>query len=176
MFKEEREELKFCWDDLGDIQQGRPNLGDTTTVTAYRLMQYTLRDVLIRRLGPEAAGAIFYEAGKKAGHEFCRNILDRSQDFNRFFSQVQQKLKEHKMGVFRVEDSDPDHMKLTITVAEDLDCSGLPMCEETVCDYDEGFIAGLMEAYTQKPFDAREVDCWASGARVCRFKAARQKD
>ena len=45
----------------------------------------------------------------------------------------------------------------------------LPVTNETVCNYDEGFIAGILEAYTGKKYDVREVDCWASGDRVCRF-------
>jgi predicted hydrocarbon binding protein len=56
-----------------------------------------------------------------------------------------------------------------LTVAEDLDCSGLPCTNEVVCQYDEGFIAGVLEAYTGQAFNAKEIDCWASGDRVCRF-------
>ncbi len=62
-------------------------------------------------------------------------------------------------------------MKFVLTVSEDLDCSGLPVSGETVCDYDEGFIAGILNEYTQIEFDVKEVDCWASGGRVCRFTA-----
>ena len=46
MFKEERDYNKFSWEDIGDIQQGRPNLGPMVPVTAYRLLQYTMRDCL----------------------------------------------------------------------------------------------------------------------------------
>jgi predicted hydrocarbon binding protein len=56
-----------------------------------------------------------------------------------------------------------------LTVGQDLDCSGLPVTNETVCNYDEGFIAGILEAYTGKKYEVREVDCWANGDRVCRF-------
>lgn len=72
MFKEDRQELQFSWNDLGNIREGRPNLGDTTSVTAYRLMQYTLRDVLIKQFGPQAAGNIYYEAGKKQEQHFVK--------------------------------------------------------------------------------------------------------
>ncbi len=51
MFKEERHAGMFSWKDLGDIREGRPNLGPMTTVAVYRLMQYTLRDTLILRYG-----------------------------------------------------------------------------------------------------------------------------
>ncbi len=55
----------------------------------------------------------------------------------------------------------------TLTVAEDLDCSGLPMIDEEICVYDEGFIAGLLLAQTGVEFSVKEVDCWCSGDRVC---------
>ena len=47
MFKTERETYQFKWQDIGDIEKGRPNLGNLMNVAVYRLMQYTLRDVLI---------------------------------------------------------------------------------------------------------------------------------
>jgi uncharacterized protein len=67
MFKENREESQFTWSMLGDIEAGRPNLGPTMHLAVYRLMQFTLRDVLIRDLGVETADRLFFEAGKKAG-------------------------------------------------------------------------------------------------------------
>jgi hypothetical protein len=57
-------------------------------------------------------------------------------------------------------------------VAEDLDCSGLPVSGDTVCEFDEGFIAGIFREYAGEEFSAREVDCWASGERVCRFEVS----
>ena len=48
MFKEEREQLQFSWKDLGNIEEGRPNLGLMVPVFFYRLLQYTIRDVLIK--------------------------------------------------------------------------------------------------------------------------------
>jgi predicted hydrocarbon binding protein len=54
-------------------------------------------------------------------------------------------------------------------VSEDLDCSGLPVYGETVCDFDEGFIAGIFHVYTGKEFIVKEIDCWSTGDRTCRF-------
>ncbi len=84
---------------------------------------------------------------------------------------LQQKLKELNIGVLRVEEADLEKLALVLTVAEDLDCSGLPVGGDTVCDYDEGFIAGVLEVYTGTAFNVKEVDCWATGGRVCRFSA-----
>ena len=55
MLKEERDELKFDWSMIGNIGEGRPNLGHTMDVSIYRLMQFTLRDVLINEFDAETA-------------------------------------------------------------------------------------------------------------------------
>jgi predicted hydrocarbon binding protein len=57
-------------------------------------------------------------------------------------------------------------------VAEDLDCSGIPVCSEEICTYDEGFISGIMLEFTGKRFNVKEIDCWCSGGRVCRFNVS----
>jgi len=175
MFKEERNYNKFTWRDLGDIERGRPNLGLTVPVLAYRLLQYTLRDVLITESGVDKANDIFIKAGRLAGVQFCENLLNRELGFNEFIAQLQQVLKEQVIGILRIEKADMENMRFTLVVAEDLDCSGLPFTDEVVCQYDEGFIAGIFEAYTGKPFSVREIDCWASGERVCRFVAREVK-
>lgn len=169
MFKEERQNYKFTWQDLGDINTGRPNLGSQVSVRVYRLLQYTLRDVLIAELGVDGANAILIKAGWQAGFHFCINMLDRNMGFNEFIAQLQRILKEQAIGILRIEHVDLENMHFVLTVSEDLDCSGLPCTDEVVCKYDEGFIAGLLEAYTGKSFSAKEIDCWASGDRVCRF-------
>ena len=169
MFKEEREESQFEWSMLGDIEGGRPNLGPMVHVSVYRLMQYTLRDILIRDYDVEQADRIFFEAGKKAGQEYCENLLSAQTDLKGFFADLQRTMKELGIGIFRVESSDPEKGSFVVTVAEDLDCSGIPLCSEEICTYDEGFIAGLLLAYSGKDFQVKEVDCWGSGGRVCRF-------
>lgn len=172
---EDRSRYSFYWKDLGNLEKGRPNLGPTMNVSSYRLMQYTLRDVLITQLGDAKAREMFVEAGKLAGSEFCRNLLDTDLPFSEFVVHLQEKLKALSIGILRIEKADLEKMELVCTVVEDLDCSGLPVIGETVCDYDEGFIAGILNTYTGKEFIVKEIDCWASGATVCRF-VARLKD
>jgi predicted hydrocarbon binding protein len=171
MFKEERDELKFDWSMIGNIGEGRPNLGNTMDVSVYRLMQFTLRDVLIKQFDVETADKIFYEAGRHAGQEFCKKMIAQRDDFNEFVVELQELLKKLKIGILRVEKSDLEKMNFILTIAEDLDCSGLPVSDETICKYDEGFISGLFSEYTGKRFNAAEVDCWCSGDRVCRYRA-----
>ena len=176
MFKEERDHHEFKWDDLGDLEKGRPNLGLTVPILVYRLLQYTFRDVMITELGVKKTNDIIIKAGRLAGRQFCENMLNRDLDFNEFVSQLQSVLKEQSIGILRIEKADLDQMRFTLTVAEDLDCSGLPASDEVTCQYDEGFISGIMEAYTGKSFQAKEIDCWASGGRLCRFDVRMQGD
>ena len=169
MFIEERDHCRFSWGDLGDIETGRPHLGPMAPVFVYRLLQYTVRDVLIQEFNVETANALFFKAGQMAGEHFCQNILDRNLPFNKFVAQLQERLKDLKIGILRMEEIDFESLDMTLTVAEDLDCSGLPLSNEVICVYDEGFISGVLRAYSGRDFHVREVDCWATGDRVCRF-------
>lgn len=161
----------FSWEDLGDLGIGRPNLGDETSVTVYRLMHFTFKDVLSKELGLEQTRKLLVAAGKLAGREFCRNVLDPGLPFAEFIADLKEKLIALKVGVLRIEEADLEALRFTLTVSEDLDCSGLPIFGDSVCDYDEGFIAGILNAYTGKEFAVKEVDCWATGDRTCRFTA-----
>ena len=159
----------FDWEDLGNLVEGRPNLGDQTSVLVYRLLQYTFKDVLSKEIGKQKAVELFVKAGLLAGKEFCSHVLDKSLPFEEFVADLKEKLVDLKIGVLRFEQTDKENLKFIVTVSEDLDCSGLPIFGESVCDYDEGFIAGIFEVYAGKPFIANEVDCWATGDRTCRF-------
>ena len=161
----------FRWEGLGNVGEGRVTLGLEMPVLIYRLFQYTLRDILTRELDSEQAADIYRAAGHLAGKQFAEHVLDLSGDFDFFITNLQRVLNELKIGILRVESSDLDNLHFILTVSEDLDCSGLPITGQTVCDYDEGFIAGILEAYSNVKFDVIEIDCWSSGDRTCRFDA-----
>ena len=162
----------FKWDSLGDIKNGRGDLGEEMPVIVYRLMQFTLLDALSSELGLVKANDFFRKAGYLAGMEFAKNVLSLDKEFDAFVSHLQEALKLLKVGILRMEFFNPEDGSIILTVAEDLDCSGLPITNESVCVYDEGFIAGILEAYTGKKYNVRETDCWATGDRVCRFNAS----
>jgi uncharacterized protein len=162
--------LFFCWEDLGNLEIGRPHLGLMAPVLVYRLMQYSVKAVLAKKLDPEEIRNIFIEAGRLAGEEFCHQFLDTQLTLDKFFMELSKKLEEWKIGILEIEDIEPETLEMTLTVSEDLDCSGLSKRDQTMCDYDEGFLAGILKAYTGKDFKVEEVACWATGDRVCRFK------
>lgn len=171
VFARKQKHSVFSWDNLGDIKGGRGDLGEETPVLVYRLMQYTMLDVLSKEYGEEKANEYFHAAGFLAGSEYAKNALDLTVDLDTFIANLQESLKDLKIGILRMEAIDPETGNMILTVGEDLDCSGLPVTNENVCVYDEGFIAGILEAFTGKKYDVKEVDCWASGDRVCRFTA-----
>ncbi|MHC9542128.1 MAG: V4R domain-containing protein [Vulcanimicrobiota bacterium] len=162
---------QFNWGLLGNIEDGRPNLGSTTRVEVYRLMQFTFRDVLEKQYGTEVADRIFYEAGKTAGVAFYEHMLEPVETFDEFVRKLQEVLKDMAIGVFRIEKSDLEKGEFVITVSEDLDCSGLPDFDYEICRYDEGFIASILEKWSGRPYSVKEIDCWCTGDRTCRFMA-----
>lgn len=149
----------------------RGNLGAELPVAVYRMLEYSMREELVRRFGRETQIDIFRSAGRMAGEYFAKHYLDMEQELDRFVGQLQDRMQEFKIGVLRIESVDEASGKIMLTVSEDADCSGLPMLGETVCNFDEGFIAGILSLYSGKEYEAIEVDCWATGDRVCRFRA-----
>lgn len=152
-------------------ENSRGNLGEELPVLVYRLLEYSLKEELIRRYGKDEQVEVFRSAGRMAGEYFTKNMLNLDQPMDQFVNELQNKMKELKIGVLRIEDVDEESGKIILTVAEDADCFGLPVLGETVCNYDEGFIAGILSVYSGKQYTAIEVDCWATGDRVCRFQA-----
>ena len=163
--------MEFDWKRIGDIQVGRENLGDDMPVAVYRLLQYNMMDELVSRFDQKQAEDVLCGAGFRAGLAFEKNIMEKQEDFQSFVAELQKKLKEFKIGILRIEKADLENLNFVLTVSEDLDCSGLPVMGDTVCVYDEGFIAGVLKGYTGKDFIVSEIDCWATGDRTCRFTA-----
>jgi predicted hydrocarbon binding protein len=164
---------QFNWDTTvgADMQVARPSLGPNTRIEVYRLFQFTLRDVLEQHYGTEMADDLFREAGVMAGKAFFEKFLSGASDAASLAAKVQEAFTQLGIGIFRVESAENDNSRFVFTVDEDLDCSGLPDTSDVVCVYDEGFIQGVLESFSGKGFNVREIDCWCTGSRTCRFEA-----
>ncbi len=169
--KGETDVASLSWDAIFQVKEGRKKLGEQMPVEVYRMFEYSLRATLTQMYGKESMIKAFRTAGEMAGREFYKRNLDGDLMLNDFLAQIQQKLLEYNFGLLRVEKFDVQTGHAVLTVSEDLDCSGLPVSGETVCNYDEGFIAGILNAYTKKEYVVTEIDCWATGDTVCRFDA-----
>jgi predicted hydrocarbon binding protein len=169
---EDTRKYQFSWDTLGsDMALARPNLGPDTSIEMYRLFQFTMRDILEQNYGTKATDELFYKSGQLAGVSFYKQFLADAADLAELVKRIQDLFVKFRVGIFRVESINTETMECYIAVDEDLDCSGLPDIEDVICVYDEGLIAGIMEAHTGKPFTVKEIDCWCTGARTCRFQA-----
>ena len=168
----EKRKYVFGWDSaIGDMEKARPSLGPTTRVEVYRLFQFALRDVLERRHGTEDCDEMFREAGRLAGEHFYKQYCSHVSNLNELVQTLQKLFKDMGIGLLRLEKADLETMKFVLTVGEDLDCSGMPDTNDVICIYDEGLIKGILYAHTGKDFEVREVDCWCTGERTCRFTA-----
>ncbi len=163
----------FSWALLGDLDVARPHLGPTLRLEVYRLMQFCFRDILEQRYGTEAVDDVFYQAGALAGRHFYENMVKPTNptSFQDVVELLKKQLADLGVGILRVERAQMDSLDFTLTVGEDLDCSGLPELGYETCVYDEGFLSGILEAYTGRPFKVKEVDCWCTSDRTCRFEA-----
>jgi predicted hydrocarbon binding protein len=152
---------KFDWDSTvgADMKLARPSLGPGTRVEVYRLFQFTLRDVLEQHYGSEMADNLFREAGVMAGKAFYEKFLSTATTASELAAKIQDSFNAMGIGIFRVEDAAGDNSSFVFTVEEDLDCSGLPDTADVVCVYDEGFIQGVLESFSGKGFDVREIEC-----------------
>lgn len=159
----------FSWGRMGDIDVGRPTLGDDTKVLIYRLQQQCLLDVLVRNVGIIAADHYFIEAGRLAGFEYAMHNLSLEQTSEDFFTTLKEQFRVLKIGILTVESFDTVTGEMSVAIANDLDCSGVPASSRYLCKFDEGFLAGIMTAFTGKTYEFKEVDCWGSGDGTCRF-------
>jgi Predicted hydrocarbon binding protein (contains V4R domain) len=168
----EKRKYKFDWGVItGNLENARPNIGLNTRIEVYRLFQFTLRDVLEQRYGADQTDELFREAGIIAGKEFFKNFCGNCSSLPELVNTLQASFKELGVGILRMEHADTEKMRFVLTVEEDLDCSGMPDTAEQICVYDEGFIKGILDSFTGSAFNVKEVDCWCTGARTCRFSA-----
>ena len=163
-------ELRLETGEIGDLTIGRAEMGETTSVFAYRLFQVTVRKMLSDAYGEGEMMFVLRGAGKLAGSMFAREFLDLTLPFDDFVLALSKKLQDLKIGKMAVERFDMETGAGAITVSGDLDCSGMTICSQTLCQYDEGFLAGILKEYTRQSYSVVETDCWGTGATLCRFE------
>ena len=57
----------FSWEKLGNIKEGREDLGEELPVIVYRLLEYSMNHVLAEEYGVEQANELFRKSGYLAG-------------------------------------------------------------------------------------------------------------
>ena len=121
----------------------RPTLGDTAGVALYRLLRLVALEEII---GRGAAGTA-YVAGKKLGNSLGLTKLDQ-------FLELCTSLKVGIIQVPVITES-----RIYVDVYECVTCSGMRTVGRTLCHFEAGLIAGVIETVVKKRARAREVTC-----------------
>ncbi len=121
----------------------RPTLGDNAGVALYRLLRLVALEDII---GRGAAGTA-YVAGKKLGNTLGLTKLEQ-------FLELCATLK---IGIIEVPIL--TESRIHVDVYECVTCSGLATVGRTLCHFEAGLIAGVVETVVKKRTKAREVTC-----------------
>lgn len=143
---------QFAWGRMGDVDEGRPTLGEDCPVLVYRLMEQTLIDTLTTQVGVERTQEHLYAAGHMSGYELAMNRLVLEAPHGDFFDNLSDVLKELGMGLLTVKEYKPDTQEIKMNYANLLDC-GVGNRATSLNYYNRGMLAGIMEAYTAKSYD-----------------------
>jgi uncharacterized protein len=121
----------------------RPTLGDNAGVALYRLLRLVALEDII---GRGAAGTA-YVAGKKLGNSLGLTKLEQ-------FLELCTTLK---IGIIEVPIL--TESRIHVDVYECVTCSGMRTVGRTLCHFEAGLVAGVVETVVKKRAKAREVTC-----------------
>ena len=136
------------------LQVHRPELGNEVGIGLYRLVRLVaLEDIL-----GTGASAVSYYAGKKLGIGLQIKQLD---DFLALCEQL-------KIGKIEIPVMTDTHIH--VDVCECVTCSGMSPVGRTLCHFEGGLIAGVVETILNKKVQAKEVSCIGGlGDDTCGF-------
>lgn len=163
-------DIKMTMEELGQISIGREKMGEMTSVLAYRMFAVSMRKTLTDIYGEGEAMLVLRAMGKLAGAMFAREMMNSSLPLDEYLLVLASKLREFNIAELSVENLDLKNCSAVVVLSSDIDCSGFAPCNKTFCQYDEGFLAGIMKEYTKQSFSVEEVDCWGTGSDFCRFE------
>lgn len=121
----------------------RPKLGDRAGVALYRLLRLVALEDIIGR----GAGATAYVAGKKLGSNLG---ITKLEDFLALC---------HAISLGNVEVPVMTSSRIHVDVYECVTCSGMRPVGRTLCQFEAGLVAGVVQAITGKATKAKEVTC-----------------
>jgi predicted hydrocarbon binding protein len=49
-------------------------------------------------------------------------------------------------------------------------CAGIPNIGETVCHFEGGVVAGIIQNFTKSIVTCKEIQCWGKGDKSCVFE------
>jgi predicted hydrocarbon binding protein len=121
----------------------RPQLGDRAGVALYRLLRLVALEDIIGR----GAGATAYVAGKKLGQNLG---ITKLEDFLALCAAI-------SIGVVQVPVITAS--RIYVDVYECVTCAGMQPVGRTLCQFEAGLVAGVIQVITGKRTKAKEMTC-----------------
>jgi predicted hydrocarbon binding protein len=121
----------------------RPKLGDQAGVALYRLLRLVALEDIIGR----GAGATAYVAGKKLGQNLG---ITKLEEFLALCDAI-------SLGIVKVPVM--TNSRIYVDVYECVTCSGMEPVGRTLCQFEAGLVAGVVQAIVGKPARAKEMTC-----------------
>lgn len=170
---ESDKKYRLDWSLIGDIEMGRPTLGHMVSVEVVRMLMLTVKSVIEDSNGSAFAEKVYREAGYQTGQGFFRQYFQTESSSEVFVEQLKKILFKLGIGILNIEYITEACNEIVMTLSEDVECSGMSNHSFEMCHYTEGVISGLLEAHSGSKYLVKEVDCWCTGDRTCRFKATK---
>lgn len=158
--------------ELGDPAAGRPNLGETTSVTIFRVVRnLAMGNALKTLVGEDRANEFLYHSGQTVGAALHNKLLTDVTDLNVFVEKVTTLLEDLGVGRLSIVQAKPDKGLFELKVDECVSCAGVGNLGKVLCYFEAGVISGLLGAFTGKKVRVDETKCWGKGDTTCQFKA-----
>ena len=123
--------------------------------------------IIMKRLGMPADYFWKFEYWvKDRAFETLRKVI------NKVFTAIMNLNKEGNLDLL---DVDIEHMRLTVSFKDCVECAGVT-AEKGLCYYHAGTFSGIMSALLNKEMDAFEITCHAKGDEACTFLIGKKDD
>ena len=123
--------------------------------------------VIMKRLGMPADYFWKFEYWvKDRAYETLRKVI------NKVFTAI---MNLNKEGNLDLQDVDIEHMRLTLSFKDCVECAGVA-AGKGLCYYHAGTFSGIMSALLNKDMDAFEITCHAKGDETCTFIIGKRDD
>ena len=138
----------------------RPTLGNEINISLFRILNLTLHE-----LSPNA-DKILYSMGEDFGKTTISERINAS-DFEGVLKGLSEEIIESKIGIPEIINVKDNFAKLRFK--ECVFSAGLENVDRTLCDFNSGLIAGVLERKMGKIVKVEEVRCWGKGDGICEF-------
>ncbi len=141
----------------------RPELGDTIPLAVFRIFRQFSAQYSAEILGESGVKTTFTYAGRMLGHDVGKQLY--SSDLGQYLTSVQGFVYDAKIGVLDLVDSDSDEM--VFQLGECVTCAGMPDMGMSICHFEVGLVAGIVETFVKKDVGAFESKCNVNGDDCC---------